>query len=372
MLSHPRGDIRGSPMKRVRPPESREGSNSDAPPTDRARRRTASTAPPPPAPVPEPSYGRAPSFFRLPRFDSAGEVPAVDVLLTGLPHDGGVLERPGARFAPRAVRDASAMFGGYSEALGIQVWDVIAAGDGGDVVSPADPLVAIAQRAEAIARSGVVGGYVGGDQTVTLGVLRGLHRAKLKSVAMLHIDAATDTLGPAGPRNVHHRSVMRIAHEEGLVRSDSVLQVGIRGPHGSDREIQVAVGAGFEIVKTDDVKWDLHAAVSQIRKVVRQGSLYVSVDVSVLDPAYAPGAPGARPGGLSTWELQQVLRSLVGAAIVGFDVVEITPTEDPGAVTSLAGAAVLHELLAVIADTQRSAGPAPSTAGRRRGKRLSP
>jgi arginase family enzyme len=360
-------------MKRVRPPDSqREGSNSDGPPTERGRRRTATTAPPAAAPAPEPAYGRVPSFFGLPRFDPAGEVPSVDVLLTGLPHDAGALERPGARFAPRAVRDASASFGGYSEALGLHVWDEVAAGDGGDVFSSADPLAAIAQRAEAIARSGVVGGYVGGDQTVTLGVLRGLHRAKLKSVAMLHIDAATDTLGPAGARDLHHRSVLRVANEEGLLRSDTVLQVGIRGPHTSDREIRVAVGAGFEIVKTDDVKWDLHAAVSQIRKVVRQGSLYVSVDVSVLDPAYAPGAPGARPGGLSTWELQQVLRSLVGAQIVGFDVVEITPPQDPSGVTALAGAAVLHELLAVIADTHRSAGPAPSSAGRRRGKRLSP
>jgi agmatinase len=303
-------------------------------------------------------------------------VPPVDVLLTGVAYDGGALERPGARLAPRAVREASLQLGGYAEALGIQVWDEIKAADGGDVVPAADDvphaLEQIARRSETVARSGVIGGWVGGDQTVTLGVLRGIHRAKLKSVAMVHIDASTDTLGKAGSRDIHQRSVLRVAAEEGLIRADSVLQIGIRGPHISEREIHIAIGEGFEIVKTDDVKWDLHAAVSQVRKVVRQGSMYVSVDVSVLDPAYAPGVAGARPGGLSTWELQQLLRALVGAQIVGFDVVEITPDRDPGGVTALVGASVLHELLAVIADTHRSAGPAPSTAGRRRGKRLSP
>jgi arginase family enzyme len=163
-----------------------------------------------------------------------------------------------------------------------------------------------------------------------------------------------------------------MALEEGLIRAESVIQVGVRGPHASEREIQLAIGKGFELVKADDVKWDLHAAISQLRKIVRQGAVYVSVDASVLDPAHAPGASTLRPGGLTTWELQQLLRSLVGAQIVGFDVVEVAPPYDPSGVTALAGAAVVHELLAVIADGQRSSRPAPSSAGRRKGRRLSP
>jgi agmatinase len=364
-------------MRRVRPPESkRDGAATDAAAPEASRRKAVQSERQsvPPSPV-EPWFVRPQTFFGLPGHAATAPVPAVDVLLTGVPYDGGALERTGARFAPRAVREASLRFGGYSEALGIHIWDEITSVDGGDVAvldDGARALERIAERAEAAARSGVVGGFVGGDQTITLGVLRGIHRAKLKSVAMLHIDASTDTLGKALARDVHHGSVMRVAREEGLLRADSVLQVGIRGPHSSDRDLKVALGAGFEIVKTDDVKWDLHAAVSQIRRIVRQGSLYVSVDVSVLDPAYAPGALGARPGGLSTWELQQVLRALVGAQIVGFDVVEITPQYDTSGVTALAGASIVHELLAVIADTHRSAGAAPSTAGRRRGRRLSP
>jgi len=363
-------------MRRLRPPDSkREGAAEEGKSEGQRRKPVQSDRPTSPSAVVEPWFTRPQTFFGLPAPVLTDGIPAVDVLLTGVPYDGGALERSGARLAPRAIRSASLGMGGYAEALGIHVWDEIVAADGGDVATMEESvhaLTAISERAEAAARSGVIGGFVGGDQTVTLGVLRGIHRAKLKSTAMVHIDASTDTLGKAGTRDIHHRSVLRVAAEEGLVRADSVLQIGIRGPHTSEREIQVAVGAGFEILKADDVKWDLHAAVSQIRRIVRQGSLYVSVDVSALDPAYAPGVASARPGGLSTWELQQVLRALVGAQIVGFDVVEIAPAYDPTGITALAGASVLHELLAVIADTHRSAGAAPSSAGRRRGKRLSP
>jgi agmatinase len=324
----------------------------------------------------DPAYTKIPSFFGLPRHSAKDAVPPVDVLLTGLPYDGGALYRSGGRYAPRAVRDASSNFGTYSDALGIRIEDQLSAADGGDVPVSADDieraLEMIATRSEAIARSGVIGGFVGGDQTVTLGVLRGINRAKLKAVGLVHIDSRTDTQSALGQRGIHQHSVIRNAVEEGLVRPDFAIQVGIRGPHESERESQFAGSDGFEIVKIDDVKWDLHAAVSQIRKVVREGSIYVSVDVSVLDPAHAPGASAPRPGGMNTWELQQMLRALVGAQIVGFDVVEVVPSADPSGITALAGASVLHELLAVIADTQRSSRSAPSSVGKRRGRRLSP
>lgn len=359
-------------VKRVRSSDS-EHRNADFPRTERGGGRRGTL---PPEPPPEPAYARLPTFFGLPRFDASAPVPQVDVLLSGVPHDGGALERSGARFGPRAVRDASLAMGGYSDALGIDVWQEIRAADGGDLklgASPTDEaLDLVARRAEAVARSGVIGGYIGGDQTVTLGVLRGIQRAKLKSLSMLHIDSSTDTLGSVGSRSVHHHSVMRLAIEQGLLRPDGVVQVGVRGPHLSGKEVSLAVDQGFEIIKVDEVKWDVHAVVSQIRKIVRKSALYVSVDVSALDPAFAPGVGMLRAGGMSSWELQQVLRALVGAQIVGFDVVEVTPPFDPAGITALAGATVLHEILAVLADTHRSARPASSSKGRKRGRRLSP
>lgn len=248
--------------------------------------------------------------------------------------------------------------------------------DGGDV--PASPhdlddaLDAIADRSEGLARSGVIGGFIGGDQTVTLGALRGIHRAKLKGVGFVHIDAHSNAAGPAWGRDVHHGSVVRRAVEEGLIRPDQTLQVGLRGPYSTSGDLAFALSSGFEIVNIDEVKWDLHAAVSQVRKAVRHGPIYVSVDIAAIDPAFAPGVGIPWPGGMNSWEIQQILRALVGAEIVGFDVVEICPPFDVSGITSLLGVTITQEILSAIADTRRSARPAPSTRdSARRGGRVS-
>jgi arginase family enzyme len=167
--------------------------------------------------------------------------------------------------------------------------------------------------------------------------------------------------------------VLRHALEEGLIRADSTLQLGVRGPYSSAEDVAFAHAHGFEIVTMDEVRWDLHAVVGQVRKLVRKGALYISVDICALDPAHAPGTALPLPGGMNTWELQQILRALVGAEIVGFDVVEIAPSYDPTGITALAGVAILHEILAALADTRRSGRPAPSSLRtQRRGRRLSP
>lgn len=319
-----------------------------------------------------PRFAGVPTFLRLPLVPESEGVPDVDVLLCGVPFDGGSSYRPGARLAPRAVRDASALARGFSAALGIDVFDELRVADGGDVAtSPHDidaAIDAVAHRAEAIARSGVVGGYVGGDQTTTLGVLRGIHRAKLKAVGLVHIDAHSNTAGPAWGRDVHHGSVIRHAVAEGLIRPDWTVQIGLRGPYSSAGDLSFALSHGFEIVNVDEVKWDLHSAVSTLRKIVRQGPVYVSVDIAALDPSQAPGVGIPWPGGMTAWELQQVLRALVGSEIVGFDVVEICPPFDVSEITAHTGVMVVQEILAAIADTRRSARPAPSTRDARGGR----
>jgi agmatinase len=318
------------------------------------------------------------SFLRLPVHDDPKTVPAVDVLLCGVPFDGGTSFRAGSRFGPRAVREASALARPFSAALGVDVYDELRVVDGGDVVTSSQDvgaaLEAVAERAERVARSGVLAGFIGGDQTLTLGALRGLHRAKHKAFGVLHIDAQSNAFGSAGDALIDQGSVFRHALEEGLIRPDCALQLGIRGPYSSADDLAFAQAHGLEVIATDQVRWDLHAVIGQVRKLVRKGALYVSVDVSVLDPAFAPGTAFPLPGGLNTWELQQILRALAGAEIAGFDVVEIAPTYDPTGITALVGVSVVHEVLAAIADTRRSARPAPSShlGSTRRGQRLSP
>jgi agmatinase len=342
------------------------------------RARATRPAPPKYRPVPTaemPRFAGVPSFLRLPVESDPERVPAVDVLLSGVPFDGGTSFRPGARFGPRAVRDASALARRFSAALGIDVFNELSAADGGDVAtSPHDidqALAAVEERAFAVASTGAIGGFVGGDQTVTLGVLRGIHRAKLKGVGFLHIDAHSNTSAAAWGREVHHGSVVRHAVEEGLILGDATMQIGVRGPYSGAGDLDFALSNGFEVINIDEVKWDFHAAVSQLRKFLRRGAVYVSVDVCALDPAYAPGTGIPSPGGMTTWELQQLLRALVGAEIVGFDLVEIAPPYDAAGITAIAGVNVLHEILSSIADTRRSARPAPSSRDGRRGRRVS-
>ena len=323
-----------------------------------------------------PRFSGPATFLRLPIFDDQSVVPEVDVLLCGLPFDGGASFRSGARFGPRAVRDASALARCFSSALGIDIYEELRVADGGDAgVNPHDvesTLDSIAARAEAVARSGVVGGYVGGDQSVTLGVLRGIHRAKLKPIGLLHIDSHPNTADAAWGQEVHHGSVIRHVVEEGLVKPEAVMQVGVRGPYTSSEDHAYSLRTGFEVADVDEVKWDLYSVVSQVRKLMARGNFYVTVDVSALDPAFAPGTSVPSPGGMNTWELQQILRSLVGADIVGFDVVEICPPHDVGDITAMVGVTVLQEVLSAMADTRRSARPAKSSRSRQLKGRFSP
>jgi agmatinase len=332
----------------------------------------------PPSSEAVPRFAGVNTFLRLPVYDDPRAVPAVDVLLCGVPFDGGTSFRPGARFGPRAVREASALARPFSAALGVDVYDELRVADGGDIAVPPHDmhaaLEAISARAELITRSGAMGGFIGGDQTLTLGVLRGIQRAKKKAFGLLHIDSQSNASGAASELMPHHANVIRHAVEEGLIRADATMQIGIRGPYSSADDLSFALSHGFEIVSTDEVRWDIHAVVSQVRKLVRKTALYVTVDVSALDPAFAPGTAFPLPGGMSTWELQQILRALVGAEIIGFDVVEIAPTYDPCGITAIAGVSAVHEILAAVADTRRSARPAPSShhAATRRGRRMSP
>ena len=313
------------------------------------------------------------SFLRLPVHADPAGIPNVDVLLTGVGSDAGSRFRPGARFGPRAVREASVFSTPFSSALGVNVFDEIAAADGGDVVAGSRSvdavLEAVALCAQSVAASSVIPGFVGGDRTLTLGALRGLMRSKHRALGLLAISAHPGASTGSGAE-VHAGNVVRHAVEEGLVRADCAMQVGLRGPYAGPDELSFAFARGIDTAGVDEVRWDLHAVVSQVRRLVQKGALYVTVDIGALDPAYAPGTSFPVPGGMTTWDLQQILRALVGAELAGFDVVEIAPDYDPTGITALAAVSVLQEILAALADTRRSGRPAPSThrsgrAGRR-------
>jgi arginase family enzyme len=371
---------RATPAKpRTRPDaasrHAREAQSAQKPPRSEsaqaapARPRHARFRPPP---LGAPRAPAIASFLRLPIHDDPSSIPEVDVLLVGVASDAGASFRPGARFGPRAVREASIFASPFSAALGIDVFDEVAAADGGDVrlaTRGVEVVIeAVAVHTQKIAASGVIPGFIGGDRTVTLGALRGLRRSKHRALNALFISAHPGA--SSSVEELRAANFLRFAVSEGLVRTDSVMQVGLRGPYAGPDELAFAFSHGIQTVGIDEVRWDLHAVVSQVRKLVQKGALYVSIDLGVLDPAHAPGVGFPVPGGMTTWDLQQILRALVGAELAGFDVLEIAPDYDPSGITALAGISVLQELLAGLADTRRSARPAPSThksgrAGRR-------
>ena len=365
-----------SSAKRARSRGKRAPHSSLAAPRKKLQRKARPSAPPVVfAPDRERRRQGTLSLLDLPLESSSAGIPSVDVLLLGVPTDAATLYRTGARLGPNAVRQVSWMGGRFSPALGVDIYDELRVADGGNVsvedFNVDDTLSAVSERVAQIARSGAVAGIVGGDQSATLAALRGIRAAKKRAVGLIHIDAFHDALPENGHAVVHHRNVIRHAVTEKLVRLDSAMQIGVRGPCDSAAEHSFALGHGFEIVTMDEVRWDFHAVVSQVRKMVSRGSLYVSVDLCALDPSVAPGVSTPAPGGMSSWQLQQILRALVGADIVGFDVVELSPVYDTGQLASGVATITLQEILSAIADTRRSARPAPSAPSTRmrRGRR---
>ena len=299
-----------------------------------------------------PRFAGVSTFLRLPIHDDPRDV---DVVIVGAPFDGGTSYRPGARFGPRGVRQASALTRGFHPDPGLDLFDHLRCADGGDIaavpLSIDETLTRIATRIEEIARAGAVPAMVGGDHSVTLGALRALARVH-GPLALVHFDAHSDTYGPAWGFDVHHGTIFRNAVEEGLLRPSEVLQLGIRGPLTESHDLAFAQKTGFEIVTVDDIKRDLDAARARLQRFRPRGPVYVSFDLDCMDPAYAPGTGTPVPGGLTSYEALALARSLVGLEIVGLDVVEISPDHDPSGNTSLLAATVLAQLLASLAATR--------------------
>jgi agmatinase len=300
-----------------------------------------------------PRFAGVPTFLRLPVHDDPADL---DVMICGAPFDGGTTYRPGARFGPRAVREASALTRGYSPAHGLDLFDHLRCADGGDIVcvpmSVTRSLEAIQAKVGEIAGKGALPVLVGGDHTITLAPLRALH-AKHGPLGLIHFDAHSDTFGPAWDIDVHHGTVFRNALEEGLLRPADVVQIGIRGPFTAASDLDLAYRSGFRIVMIDEIKDDLPGIAREIGAIAARGKCYVSFDLDSVDPAYAPGTGTPVPGGLTSYEALKLVRALAGAPMVGADIVEISPDHDRTGNTALLAASVLAEILAAYAAGRR-------------------
>jgi guanidinobutyrase / D-arginase len=297
-----------------------------------------------------PRYAGFSTFARLPRID---EVDSFDVAVVGVPFDSGTTYRPGARFGPTAIRQASRLLRRYDPSLETEpfTWQQVV--DAGDITcNPFDIETAIAQI-QAAALDLRQGNHhliaIGGDHTIALPLLRAT-RAGLDSLAVLHFDAHLDTWDTYFGARFTHGSPFRRAFEEGLLAGGKNVHVGTRGPIYSRADLDDDARFGFKVITSDDLD-DLGVAeiVRQIRDRVGKSPLYISIDVDVMDPSHAPGTGTPEAGGISSRELLKMLRGLAGMNIVGADVVEVAPAYDHAEITSLAAAHLVYCLLSLFA-----------------------
>ncbi|MFI6742376.1 agmatinase [Nonomuraea sp. NPDC050451] len=294
-----------------------------------------------------PRFAGLATFARLPRLD---QVERADVAVVGVPFDTGVSYRPGARFGPAAVREASRLLRPYHPGLDVSPFERVQVVDAGDIAANPFDIGAAIESIEGAADSidaKLVA--IGGDHTIALPLLRSVAR-KHGPVALLHFDAHLDTWDTYFGAEYTHGTPFRRAVEEGLLDTEAVSHVGIRGPLYGKKDLEDDRRLGFGILTAADVlRRGLDEVIDVLRQRIGDRALYVSVDIDVLDPAHAPGTGTPEAGGLTSRELLEILRGLAGRNLVGADVVEVAPAYDHAEITSVAASHVAYDLVSLLA-----------------------
>ncbi|MBR7976811.1 agmatinase [Burkholderia vietnamiensis] len=289
--------------------------------------------------------------MRLPAVSSFDDV---DIALVGVPWDGGTTNRAGARHGPREIRNMSSLMRKVHHVSRIAPYDLLRVGDVGDApVNPIDLLDTLKQVEtfyESIHRAGAIPITAGGDHLVTLPIFRAI--ARDRPIGMVHFDAHSDTNDTYFGNNPYtHGTPFRRAVEEGLLDPARTVQIGIRGSVYSSDDLEFAESVGIRVIHMEEfAELGVEGALAEARRVVGDGPTYVSFDVDVLDPAFAPGTGTPEIGGLTTLEAQHLVRGLRGLDLIGGDVVEVSPPFDQGGNTALVGATMMFELLCVVAE----------------------
>jgi agmatinase len=305
-----------------------------------------------------PDASRAPRYTGIRTFARCPHVPAeltgVDVAVVGIPFDTGTTMRPGARFGPAAIREASVMLRPFHPAHGAHVLGNLSIVDRGDVdVTPGNAERTVGQIAaalEPVVRAGARTLVLGGDHTIVLGELRA-HAAVHGPLGLVLLDAHADVWDEYYGERYFHGTPFRRAVEEGLVDPSRSLLAGMRGSLYGPEDVAAPSELGFELLSIDELVALTPAEYgARVRERVGGRPLFLSFDVDVLDPGFAPGTGTPEAGGLSTREAFGYVRALRGLSFSGFDVVEVSPPFDgPGQPTAVAAANAAYELLSLAA-----------------------
>ena len=290
-----------------------------------------------------PTFATRPTFLGVERANADAAI-----CVAGIPFDLGTSNRPGARFGPAAIRQASRMLvdgdhpASWAEIERLDLADIgdfrIAHGDIQGSLAKIEEQAASLQHLVAL----------GGDHTITLALLRALARRK-GPLGLMHFDGHVDTWPESFGLAFGHGSPFYHAIEEGLIEPRRTIQIGIRSPMHRDI-FDWTVGKGVTIVSAEEVhETGPQAVANRARDVIGSGPAYLSFDVDALDPAFAPGTGTPEIGGLATWQARAILRRVAGLNFAGMDVVELSPPYDVAEITALAAATMAWDYLALLA-----------------------
>ena len=306
-------------------------------------------------PMIAPRYTEIPTFMRTPH---VSEVTDLDIALVGVPFDGGVTNRHGARHGPREIRNMSSLTRTIHHVTRVNPYELCRIADVGDVrftnVYHLDEAI---KNIEAfyikLHAAGIIPLSAGGDHSITYPIFKAI--ADQRPIGLIHIDAHTDTWDEFLGSRVHHGAPFRRAVEDGLLDPKRTVQIGIRGAQTKSEGWDYSVEKGMRLIFIEEfAKTGVEAVIAEARKVVGEGPTYISFDVDSLDPVYAPGTGTPEIGGLTTREAQALLRGCRGLNLIGGDVVEVAPPFDPTGNTALVGATMMYEILCLLAEAVAS------------------
>jgi len=318
-----------------------------------------------PEPRRTPRFAGPCTFCRYPRLeDVAPENRPVDWAIYGVPFDGGVTYRPGARFGPRAIREESQYVKAYSPEHDVTVPEVLSLADGGD--APIQPfsikgtLDAVADFASGLGDPKSTRLFaVGGDHSIAYANIKATwqRRGKPKGgLALLHFDSHLDTVDQVFGEKWSHASPFIRAIEDGFIDPRRMLSVGIKGPLNAAGDLNFAKDRGVTLMSCEQYRARVKSGAGEVEAFIAQlkgAEAYLTFDIDCIDPAYAPGTGTPSIGGLTSAEALTLLRSLHGANIVGADIVEVLPDRDHGGITSLLAAHIIFEALCLDAARRR-------------------
>ena len=308
----------------------------------------------------KPDYAGPVSFGSAPYTQDPALLAGFDLAIVGAPTDDLVSDRPGTRFGPRAIRAASCPSGPHLETK-VDAFAELRIVDYGDAaVLPADPVrtaAAIRETVGEVLDAGLIPIVLGGDHSIAEPDIAAC-AAKHGPLGLVHFDTHTDTGKEVFGREISHGTPMYRLVESGAVDPKRYVQIGLRGYWPGEEEFAWQAQRGITSFFMHQVRDDgIESVLERALAIVGAGPVFLSVDIDVLDPAYAPGTGTPEPGGMTSVELLKAVRVVAERLeLVGADLVEVIPTAVGSAdITALVAERVVREILTGIATRRQAA-----------------